>query len=125
MRKWVIISGILFTIGNATWRFVESEKMFWLPLGIFLWVMVIYIANNPKNASHPMKTGLYYLAALASGNIIKQAFYQDDMLQVNDYVWGVAVTLFYIGVLFKDWLLHNLKMLWKWVTQKHKNGGKV
>jgi hypothetical protein len=124
VRKWVIISGIVFTIGNATWNYIGLEKVFWLPLGIFLWVMVVYIANNPKNASHPMKTGLYYLAALATGNIIKQAFYQDGMFQYNDYVWGICVTIFYLLVLFKDWLLYNLKNLWEWVTQNKRFGKK-
>lgn len=125
MRKWVVISGILFTIGNATWRQLESEKMFWLPLGIFLWVMVIYVANNPKQASHPVKTGLYYLASLATGNIIKQAFWQDDMLQINDYVWGICVTVLYLFILFKDRKFRNSINLRRWVIQKRKNGGKV
>lgn len=126
MRKWVIICGILFTVGNATWRYFDLEKVFWLPLGIFLWILVIYAANNPKKASHPIKTGLYYITALATGNIIKQAFWQDDMLQINDYVWGACVTLFYLIVLFKDWLLHHIKNAWKWVIQNtQKNGGKV
>jgi hypothetical protein len=93
LRTWVVISGIVFVIGNATWRLVHEPKLFWLPLGIFLWALVLYVVKVPRNASPIMRYSLIYLVLLASGNIVKQAFYDNGILQINDYVLGGILTI--------------------------------
>ena len=90
------MSGFLFVVGNATWRLANEPKLFWFPLGIFIAVLVIYAAKdqpkNKRNATFVEKTLLGYFVTLAWGNIIKQAFYTEG-LQINDYIWGLVVTL--------------------------------
>jgi hypothetical protein len=110
--RWVIISAFLFTIGNAIWKPIGGiEKVFWIPLGLFLWALVMYVHNDPRNKNTYVKIILLYFAVLASGNIIKQAFYQDGMLQINDYVWGIGATIILI-----------IRLLW--ATRKQHSGRK-
>lgn len=99
----IIVSGFLFTAGNIVWPYFNEPKVFYVPLAVFLWLLVYYVRKT-FTGNKIIKLFLTWLFLLASGNLIKQIFYSPTMSQVNDYYWGAGVTLW---LLIRVWTINR------------------
>lgn len=88
----IIVSGFLFTVGNIVWPYFNEPKVFYVPLAVFLWLLVYYVRKT-FTGNRFIKLFLTWLFLLAYGNVIKQIFYSPTMSQVNDYLWGSLVSV--------------------------------
>jgi len=99
--RLIIISGIAFTIGNVVWPIWDEPKIFYVPLAVFLLSCLVFIKSHTAPGSIS-KLLLNYLTLLAWGNLVKQAFYNENISQINDYVWGGLLTVWLIYKLYKN-----------------------
>lgn len=106
MIKAIIISGIAFTIGNIVWPYFNEPKLFYVPLAVFIWLLVWHLWKSTRQGELT-DYFLMYLFWLAFGNIIKQLFYTKTLKQINDYYWGGLVTLALIALLIRWAILNN------------------
>jgi Na+/citrate or Na+/malate symporter len=108
---------VAFTVGNVVWPIWGEQKLFYVPLSVFLLSLVLEVKSHYK-ANGFRNLLLKYLTLLAWGNVVKQVFYNPHLAQINDYVWGGIVTA---------WLIYKSVKL-KWATRKQpcgKNSVKV
>lgn len=110
----IIISGLLFVIGNITWPLFNEQKVLYVPQALFFISLLTFIKSKVERQTASFIFICYFLW-LARGNLVKQVFYTDTIKQVNDYIWGALVT---------GWLLFKLKKHLKWATLKTAHGGK-
>ena len=110
MIRWIIITGFLFTIGNVVWIYFGDPKLFYVPLAVFLFLLLYNCLKPVTKITKAQEVFLSYFILLAGGNIVKQLFYTDKIKQINDYVWGGIVTA---------WLIYKL-----WSIQRQQSGRK-
>lgn len=101
MIKAVIITGILFVIGNATHQIFDEQKVFYVPQALFFIALLHHAKANTHKKAIVSHFFLNYLLLLSVGNLIKQIFYSDILKQINDYIWAGFVTLHLIFNLIK------------------------
>lgn len=107
MRRLIIISGILFTIGNVIWPLFGEPKLFFVPLAVFI-SLLIWTIKAETPAEHDLTHLLLkYLLILSFGNIIKQIFYTETIKHINDYVFGAIVTVWLVSKLFNRWAINT------------------
>lgn len=99
--KKVIFSGAAFTVGNVIWPIFDEPKIFYVPLGLFLFFL-LWEVKKVVNKDYE-KAAIEWLFILSAGNIIKQLFYTEKLKQINDYGFGAVVTV---------WLLYKLGKIW-------------
>lgn len=99
----IIVSGACFTLGNVLWPLFNEPKVFYVPLAIFLFLLVLYVKQTAPKEKKTWHILLEWLLLLAAGNIIKQLFYTETIKQVNDYVWGALLTINLTHKLFLQW----------------------
>lgn len=104
MIRAVIISGILFTIGNIVWKDYGDPKLYYAPMALFLLLLVVQVTRTYTGSSEYIKAFLVWLVALAAGNFIKQLFYTEKVAQIADYWWGGVITGLLILSLCYLWL---------------------
>lgn len=100
----VIISGILFTVGNIVWLHYGDPKLYYVPMALFLLLLLVQVTRWYTGRSKYVKAFLLYLVALAGGNLVKQLFYTDAVKIFTDYWWGGVVTVLLIISLCYLWL---------------------
>lgn len=100
----VIISGILFTIGNLIWKEYGDPRLYYVPLALFLLLLMIQVTRSYPGKSEYVKCFLVWLVALAAGNFVKQLFYSDKFAVITDHWWGGFVTGLLIISLCYLWL---------------------
>lgn len=116
MIKAAVIFGLCFTVGNIVWPLFNEPKLFYVPLAIFISLLIFIVKKNVKSDSKYLPLFVNYLLLLSYGNIVKQVMYTERIKQVNDYIWGGLVTV---------WLLFNLIKLKKWgITTNQPHGRK-
>ena len=87
----VIITWIMFVLGNVTWPLFDEQKVFYVPQAFFFISMLLYIKSKVDNKIQSIL--ITYLLLLSFGNLVKQLFYNETLKQINDYVWGGLVTI--------------------------------
>jgi hypothetical protein len=116
MIKATVIAGVCFTIGNVIWPVFDEPKLFYVPLAVFITLLIVMLKKNVQTNSKCIHLIVNYLLLLSYGNIVKQVLYTDEIAQVNDYIWGGLVTI---------WLLINLVKVKKWaITTNQPHGRK-
>lgn len=108
----MIIFGVLFTAGNIVWPFFNEPKLFYVPLAIFISIMLRYILSTLAERSYPVRMLVLYLFILSCSNVVKQVLYTDKIKQINDYFFGAVATL---------WLLI---MIIRWAILRQHSGKK-
>lgn len=103
MIKAIIISGFCFIIGNIVWVYFNEPKLFYVPLAIFLLLLLIDVKMGVQRMNKAEHILLSSLILLAGGNVIKQIFYTTTIKQINDYIFGAIVGLWTILKLVKLW----------------------
>jgi len=101
MIKLIIISGICFVVGNATWPLFDEQKVLYIPQAVFFISLLTFVKRNVDKNNKVYHIFLEYLVLLSYGNLVKQVFYTDTLKQINDYVWGGIVTIFLIYKIIK------------------------
>lgn len=104
MIRAVIISGILFTIGNVIWREYNDPKLYYVPMALFLLLLMVQVTRTYTGGSQYIQAFLVWLVALAAGNFVKQLFYTEKVRQIADYWWGGVITALLILSLCYLWL---------------------
>lgn len=99
MIRLIIISGVLFVLGNAFWWVFNEPKLNYIPQAVFFISLITFAKRQVIKKVHHIF--LDYLLLLSYGNLIKQIFYSDILKQINDYIWGGFVTLILIYKLIK------------------------
>ena len=94
--KLIIISGFAFTLGNVFWDKLGDPRWFYVPLSLFLFLMVYDLYKRSFKEHRVIRISLAHLVMLASGNVIKQIVYDPTVDQINDYLWGGLVGLSYL-----------------------------
>ncbi len=117
MIFWLVIfSGLSYTIGNATYLILHYEpKLVWGPLASFLLLCLVYIKSTIVWYDKLKLACINWLVCLAAGNLVKQLFYTSTIKQINDYIYGAAVTVGFI-----IYILKNRK---KWEIQRIQQSG--
>lgn len=120
MIKVIKISGFSFVIGNICWPFIGQygePKFYYIPLSVFVSLMLYTILNPIKEISVKDKIYIECLLVLSFGNVVKQVFYVDDpavyikgyrmplIKLVIDFAFGVCVIVYYL--IYKLWLIRN------------------
>jgi len=103
MIKAIIISGFCFVVGNIVWVYFDEPKLFYVPLSVFLLLLLIDVKNGVSFRNKVEHIFLTALILLAASNVIKQLFYTTTIKQINDYVWGALVGAWAILKLIKLW----------------------
>lgn len=122
-RKLIILSGFGFVIGSVLWNVTDEAKLFWIPLGIFLLMLISYAVKSHEIKDIKTKYCLWYLEILASGNIVKQSFYTENIFQWNDYLWGGICSFGLVFMLARNYLIQRKKNK-KWATRIKQSGKK-
>ena len=104
MIKAIIISGLCFTVGNIVWLYFNEPKIFYIPLAVFIFLLVYNLWKTYCGQSKVVGAFIEYLMLLAGGNIVKQIFYSDAIKQINDYIWGGFLTAILI---IRLWVIHK------------------
>ena len=99
MIRLIIISGVLFVLGNAFWWVFNEPKLNYIPQAVFFISLILFVKNHVTKKVHHIF--LEYLLLLSYGNLVKQVFYSNILKQVNDYIWGGLVTIYLIYKLIK------------------------
>lgn len=107
LRIWaIIISGLCFTIGNITWSLCNEPRVFYIPLAVFLLLLIYEVHEPTKKKTVVQLYFIRYFIFLAAGNVVKQVLYNETIDQINDYIWGAIITLILIIALIK-WAIHT------------------
>lgn len=93
--SWVIISGFCYVIGNLTWEAAGEEKLYFVPLAVFIMTLIMYVKKEYRGKNKYVVCLLEYFMLLSIGSVIKEMFYSYTIKQINDYYWGGFVTVFY------------------------------
>lgn len=107
ITKAIIAAGLCFTIGNVVWPLFNEPKLFFVPLAVFISLLIVAVKKNIQSSGKYIPLFMNYLLLLSYGNIIKQVLYSDRMEQINDYIWGGLVTV---------WLIIKLIKVKRWET---------
>lgn len=105
MRTWIIVTGFLFVLGNMFWPRFHEPKVMYVPLALFLFLLLHFVASKTAVHNRVQFYLLNFLSVLAVGNIVKQVTYKAGT-QTWDYVWGATAAVIYIIFLFikdKKW----------------------
>jgi len=118
--RLIFVAGFAFLFGNIIWDKIPSgsdPKFFYIPWSIMVLLLFYALKDKYKQAKNSIPIFIEYFILLAYGNVVKQVFYVPEMRVLNDYVWGVFVTLWLLGNLtgFNKWLLKTRFV--KWVTR--------
>lgn len=68
---------------------------------------MVYIKDNIPRKQRAAYLFFTYFSILAISNVLKQAFYQPEMKQLNDYILGIGATLWLAINLIKLWAIQN------------------
>ena len=113
MKGYILISALLFTIGNATYRQWHNEPKFvWVPMAAMILFLMIEVKNSVSAKKKVLRILFEYFVLLAGGNLIKQIFYTDTIKQINDYWWWALATV---------WLIYKL---WVEYRKQDRNSGR-
>lgn len=88
----IAIMGIYFWIGNMVWARFNEPKIYYIPLSIFISLMLFYI----KTEAVGIKVWYYvieFLFLLSLGNIIKQVLYSPNIVIRNDYIFAAGLLI--------------------------------
>lgn len=107
MIKAIIISGFCFVIGNIIWVYFGDPKLFYVPLAVFMLLLLIDVKMCVPNASKVEHILLTSLILLAAGNVVKQLFYTTTIKQINDYFFGAIVGVWTLLKLVKLWAIRK------------------
>jgi len=102
--KIIIISGICFWVGNIVWIYLDEEKVFFVPLAIFMSAIIYKVKHLVKPKSYQF-CFIEFLLLLSYGNIIKQLFYTENIGLINDYVYGGFL---FIRLIVKLWQTRSM-----------------
>lgn len=97
----IIIFGVLFTAGNIVWPYFNEPKLFYVPLAVFIWLLIVKLMQVSEKEHEVKRYFITWLFLLASGNVVKQIFYTDRIKQINDYAWGGLCTLVLIIMIIR------------------------
>lgn len=107
MIRVIFIFGFLFTIGNIIWPMFNEPKIFYVPLALFIFSLLIEVRSRINIKNYYEIILVQYFIFLAGGNIVKQLFYTERIKQANDFIWGGIVTIWLIYKLIDRWDLNR------------------
>lgn len=93
----IIVTNFCFLLCNAIWFFITNDyRLYYIPLALLLVAFNFYVWETWKGSKRILIFFEYFLW-LSYGNLVKMIFLNNKTVsQVNDYVWGILLTVILI-----------------------------